>query len=65
MSWIIGGDFNVILNEDEKLGGLDFEQQEAMDFDFFINNNTLAEVKFTRSSYTWWNGKIEAECIFK
>lgn len=65
MPRIIGRAFHVIFNEDEKLGGLAFEQQEAMDFDFFINNNTLAEVKFTRSSYTWWNGKIEAECIFK
>ncbi|KAG5599048.1 hypothetical protein H5410_030418 [Solanum commersonii] len=36
--WIIGGDFNVILNEEEKLGGLSFTQNEAIDFALFINN---------------------------
>lgn len=30
--WMVGGGFNVILKEDEKLGGLDFTQQEVMDF---------------------------------
>lgn len=30
--WLISGDFNVILNEEENLGGLDFTQQEAMNF---------------------------------
>lgn len=51
--WIISGNFNVILNEDEKLGGLPFEQHEAMDFAFFINSCALMEVKFTGSNYTW------------
>lgn len=41
MPRIIGRAFHVIFNEDEKLGGLAFEQQEAMDFDCFINNNSL------------------------
>lgn len=63
--WIIGGDFNVILNEDEKLGGLTFDQQKALDFAMFINYCSLEEVKFTGSNYTWWNGRIEEECIFK
>lgn len=30
--WMVGGDFNVILNEEKKLGGLDFVQSEALDF---------------------------------
>ncbi|KAG5612985.1 hypothetical protein H5410_024266 [Solanum commersonii] len=32
ISWMVGGDFNIILNEEEKLGGLDFTQFEALDF---------------------------------
>ncbi|KAK4721761.1 hypothetical protein R3W88_011994 [Solanum pinnatisectum] len=63
--WIIGGDFNVILNEEEKLGGLSFTQNEAMDFALFINNCGLSEIKFVGSKYTWWNGRIEEDCIFK
>lgn len=62
--WIVGGDFNVILNEEEKMGGL-FEQQEAIDFALCINNCSLIEPKFSRSNYTWWNGRIEKKCIFK
>lgn len=63
--WMVGGDFNVILNEDEKLGGLDLEQSEAMDFAQCINSCALLEVKFTGSKFTWWNGRINQECIFK
>lgn len=30
--WLVGGDFNVILNDDEKLGGLLVTQVETTDF---------------------------------
>ncbi|KAH0757746.1 hypothetical protein KY290_021239 [Solanum tuberosum] len=63
--WIIGGDFNVILDEEEKLGGLDFTINEAIDFASFISRNALSEVHFSGSKYTWWNGRIEEACIFK
>ncbi|XP_015161041.1 uncharacterized protein [Solanum tuberosum] len=51
--WIIGGDFNVILDEEEKLGGLDFTINEAIDFASFISRNALSEVHFSGSKYTW------------
>ncbi|XP_015054917.1 uncharacterized protein LOC107001349 [Solanum pennellii] len=63
--WIIGGDFNVILNEEEKLGGLPFTQHEAIDFASFICMCALSEVHTIGSNITWWNGQIEEECIFK
>ncbi|KAH0714422.1 hypothetical protein KY284_007327 [Solanum tuberosum] len=63
--WIIGGDFNVILNEEEKLGGLPFTQHEAIDFASFICMCALSEVQTIGSKFTWWNGQIEEECIFK
>ncbi|KAG5586749.1 hypothetical protein H5410_047183 [Solanum commersonii] len=44
---IVGRDFNVILNEEEKLGGLTFTQNEAMDFASFISNSALVEVRCT------------------
>ncbi|KAH0636115.1 hypothetical protein KY285_035857 [Solanum tuberosum] len=52
IAWMIGGDFNVVLNEDEKMGGLDFTQHEANDFSHCISNCVLCEVKFSRSKYT-------------
>ncbi|KAH0770267.1 hypothetical protein KY290_014248 [Solanum tuberosum] len=63
--WIIGGDFNVILDEKEKVGGLDFTINEAIDFASFISRNALSEVHFSGSKYTWWNSRIEEACIFK
>lgn len=63
--WIFGGDFNVILSEDEKLGGLPFEQQEVVDFALFISSWSLMDLTFNGSIFTWWNGRIEEECIFK
>ncbi|KAG5599847.1 hypothetical protein H5410_031217 [Solanum commersonii] len=65
LPWVIGGDFNVILNEEEKLGGLDFTQHEAIDFASCISNCALSELKTTGSKFTWWNGRIEEACIFK
>lgn len=63
--WIIGGDFNVILNEEEKLEGLEFYPNEAIDFASFISSGALFEARWLGSKFTWWNGRIEQACIFK
>ncbi|KAH0693029.1 hypothetical protein KY290_021200 [Solanum tuberosum] len=64
-SWLVGGDFNVILNAEEKLGGLPFTFTEASDFAHCINNCALTDLQSIGSQYTWWNGKIEEDCIIK
>lgn len=63
--WIVGGDFNVILNEEEKMGSLEFEQYEVMDFAMCINSCTLMEVRYTGSNFTWRNGRVDEAYIFK
>lgn len=63
--WIVGGDFNVILNNLENLRGLLVTQQETMNFSQCINMCPLSEIKFIDSSYTWWNERIQDICIFK
>lgn len=55
----------MIMNEEEKQGGVEFTQQEAMDFTQCVNNCALTELKFSDRKFTWWNEKIEEECIFK
>ncbi|XP_060200399.1 uncharacterized protein LOC132628652 [Lycium barbarum] len=62
--WIVGGDFYVILKADEKLGGLPVHLSKTIDFDHFVNNCGLMELK-SGSRYTWWNGRTEEDCIFK
>ncbi|KAH0723868.1 hypothetical protein KY290_005274 [Solanum tuberosum] len=63
--WLVGGDFNTIMDEDEKLGDLPVTHMEIADFVQCTNACALNEIKFKGSSYTWWNGRIEEESIFK
>lgn len=59
---MVRGDFNVIIGEDEKLGGFPFTQTEATDYAQSFNNCELVEAK---NKYTWWNVRIEGGYIFK
>ncbi|XP_059306421.1 uncharacterized protein LOC132057846 [Lycium ferocissimum] len=63
--WLISGDFNVIMNEEEKIGGLPVFPQEYEDFAFCLNSCELHEMPFKGSPFTWWNGRATNDCIFK
>lgn len=63
--WIIGGDFNVIINEEEKIGGLPILPAEYDDFAFCVNSCKLYEVQYKESPITWWNGRTDEHCIYK
>ncbi|XP_015165284.1 uncharacterized protein [Solanum tuberosum] len=58
--WLIGGDFNVILNEEEKQGGLPFMQSEAIDFAQCINNCGLVELKYSEVHHLTRRGSDHA-----
>ncbi|KAH0760993.1 hypothetical protein KY290_017066 [Solanum tuberosum] len=62
--WMVGGDFNTVVDESEKSGGLPVSQQETVDFAHCINAFSLNDLKFVGSYYTWWNERIENDCIF-
>ncbi|XP_060196130.1 uncharacterized protein LOC132625487 [Lycium barbarum] len=64
-SWLIGGDFNVVLNDEEKIGGNPIQPQDIEDFAFCINSCDLEEVNFKGSPFTWWNGRADEACIFE
>lgn len=63
--WLVGGDFNVTLHKEEKLEGLPFTQQEAMDVSHCISDCAIEEIKFSGSKYTWWNGRVTEDCNFE
>ncbi|KAH0702280.1 hypothetical protein KY285_016558 [Solanum tuberosum] len=65
LPWIISGDFNVVLNADEKLGGLVVQPTDVDDFASCIGDCDLTEVPFRGSPFTWWNGRAAEDCIFE
>nr|XP_016471965.1 PREDICTED: uncharacterized protein LOC107794026 [Nicotiana tabacum] len=64
LPWVIGGDFNVVLHEDEKIGGLLVYPPEVEDFSFFVNSCGLFDTDYKGSPFTWWNRRSNEECIF-
>ncbi|XP_060170476.1 uncharacterized protein LOC132601407 [Lycium barbarum] len=64
-SWLIGGDFNVVLNDEEKIWGNPIQPLDIEDFAFCINSCDLEEVNFKGSPFTWWNGRADEACIFE
>ncbi|KAK4731359.1 hypothetical protein R3W88_024347 [Solanum pinnatisectum] len=65
LPWMVGGDFNVIMEEDKKIGRLPLYPQEYEDFALCINSCELFGLHFTCNPFTWWNGRADGECIFK
>lgn len=64
-TWMGRGDFNTIIDESEKMGGLPVSQLEVEDFVQCISSWILNVIKFSRNKYTLWNGITEAGCIFE
>lgn len=61
----MGGDFNVIISEEEKLGGLPVTVSKIKDFKRYINMCNLKDPSFKCSKFTWWNGRTDEDCIIK
>lgn len=56
---VIAGDFNCILSNEEKWGGLDKEDWEQQDFRNFIDDNDLIDVGCVEYPFTWNNKREE------
>ncbi|XP_070032139.1 uncharacterized protein [Nicotiana tomentosiformis] len=63
--WVVGGDFNVLIDEDEKIGEIPVYPPEYEDFACCANSCALFDVGYKGSPFTWWNGRPNSECIFK
>ncbi|XP_075086276.1 uncharacterized protein LOC142168987 [Nicotiana tabacum] len=60
-----GGDFDMILSEEEKYGGRPVYLSKVEDFAHGVDTYTLYDLGFKGSLYTWWNGRSDIDCIFK
>lgn len=66
LPWLVGGDFDVISTNEEKLRGRPVTEMEVRDFNHCLNVCNLKDKKkFKGSKYTWWNSRTDTECIFK
>ncbi|KAG5561218.1 hypothetical protein RHGRI_004294 [Rhododendron griersonianum] len=52
---VIGGDFNCILSNEEKDGGLHKEEWELRDFQRFVDDNDLIDIGYVGYPFTWNN----------
>jgi len=55
--WVVGGDFNAVSSNEEKLGGLPYSIADVADFNQFINCNALCDPGFIGDKFTWCNGR--------
>lgn len=62
--WLVGGDFNIVLNIEEKIGGLPIQDADHQDFDICIQNCDLFKIHFKGNPFTWWNKRVGNDCIF-
>ncbi|KAH0722504.1 hypothetical protein KY289_005548 [Solanum tuberosum] len=49
----------------ERIGGLPVYPNEFEDFAFCVNSCDLVEINYKGDPFTWWNGRIDNQCIFK
>ncbi|KAH0695094.1 hypothetical protein KY290_021279 [Solanum tuberosum] len=63
--WIVGADFNVVLNGEEKIGGLPVTAADIEDFRNCIESSDLSQISFKGCPFTWWNGRAGDDCIFE
>ncbi|XP_075098919.1 uncharacterized protein LOC142175818 [Nicotiana tabacum] len=61
----IGGDFNVIWDSNEKVGGKPHRAYKSLDFINCLNNCGMIDIGYIGSIYTWCNNKIPGKRIWK
>ena len=52
---ILGGDFNAILNPEEKRDGKRWSSESQRDFSNFVDDSGLVEIHFKKGEFTWTN----------
>ncbi|KAK5819977.1 hypothetical protein PVK06_025017 [Gossypium arboreum] len=55
--WVVGGDFNIILNNDDKECGRKKAQADMQDFKDVMDKLALVDIKTNRGWFTWVNNR--------
>ncbi|XP_060210957.1 uncharacterized protein LOC132637971 [Lycium barbarum] len=63
--WCIGGDFNIILYPEEKLGGRPHRNSKSFAFTECMDSCGMANLGYIGSKYTWCNNRRPCKRIWK
>ncbi|XP_059306439.1 uncharacterized protein LOC132057867 [Lycium ferocissimum] len=63
--WCMGGDFNVVMDTDEKSGGKPHRTYKSMDFITTMDSRGLVDVGYTGPKLTWCNNRRLTKRIWK
>lgn len=63
--WGFVGDFNVISNVAEKLGGRDFRVEESLDFISYLSDCEIHDGGYVGSGFTWTDNRDPPNTIWK
>ena len=63
-AWMLTGDFNELLSNDEKSGGAVREDSSFWDFRDMVQNCKLREIRHTGNNLSWggWREKVWSQC---
>ncbi|XP_019103270.1 uncharacterized protein LOC109133844 [Beta vulgaris subsp. vulgaris] len=64
LEWIIMGDFNSVLESDDRINGVPISTFETQDFRYLRDHTDLLVVKGIGGSYTWSNKREGMDIIF-
>lgn len=65
LAWLCIGDFNEILDINEKWGGTERSNHQILDFRKTVEKASLCDIGFTRNRFTWSKGKNQSSRIFE
>ncbi|KAG5604515.1 hypothetical protein H5410_026007 [Solanum commersonii] len=63
--WCIGGDFNAIMDPNEKLGGIPHRASKCFEFISTMETCGLSDIGFVGPRYTWCNNRRSGKRIWK
>lgn len=63
LSWLVGGDFNVILLDKRSLGGSDKTEKEIREFNEALNSCSLSDLGRDGPIFTWSNRRFKEGLI--
>ncbi|KAK8974670.1 hypothetical protein V6N11_013137 [Hibiscus sabdariffa] len=63
--WLVMGDSNVVSSQEEKIGGVPFNVNDARSYFDFVDTLGLIDIPITGGDFTWSNQRSEEDAILE